>query len=97
MGGEQNGYSNGSKRVVISRDTLVPISLIVGMAIVIFSLASSFVWLKTSLYAIETKITSVESKLDNVVRENVNNKDLRLWIKSLKAQNPSLQVPDLEN
>lgn len=96
MGNEQENCG-GRKNMIISKDTLVPLSLLVGLVVVIFTAASFFVWLKTSLYAIEMKITSIESKLDNVVRENVNHKDLKLWIKSLKAQNPSLQVPDLEN
>ena len=84
-----------SRMVVLGKNTLVPLGLLALLWTPVASFIGALFWIKTSLYAIDLKVSSIDSRLGEVVKETVKQKDLLNWVRLIKAQNPALNIPDL--
>ena len=83
----------------LTRDTLIPIGLVAGIVVAI---ATGAVWLNTKLQAINfemamvrQELSAVSKKLEEDQREHWSTRDMELWTKLLRAQNPSMKIPDI--
>jgi len=83
----------------LTKDTLVPIGLVAGVAL---ALASGAVWLNTQLQSIDFKMEMLSQQLKAVTvqleadqREHWSTRDMVLWAKLLKAQNPEMKIPEI--
>ena len=87
--------SNGK----LNKDTLVPIGLVAGVAV---ALATGAVWLNTKLQSIDFKMEMLSQQLKAVTvqletdhREHWSTRDMELWAKLLRAQNPDIKIPEI--
>lgn len=83
----------------LTRDTLIPIGLVVGIVV---AFASGAVWLNTKLQSIDfnmemlrQELKAVTLKLETDHREHWSTRDMQLWAKLLKAQNPDMNIPEI--
>ena len=68
---------------MISKETLMPLGMVV-------ALCSGVVWISSQLTNINYKLDALENKLEN----NWTTRDMENWGLRLKLQNPTVSVPD---
>lgn len=75
----------------LTQETLIPIGLaatvVAGVAILSWRISASYV-------AIETRLEQIEKKLNDGAAQNVSERDLRLWMMTLRDKNKALDIPE---
>ena len=74
------------RKPLISKDTLMPLGLVV-------SLCAGVVWISSQLNNINYKLDSLESNLE----EQWTKRDMENWGLKLKLENPDIQIPQIDN
>jgi hypothetical protein len=74
------------KKSLISKDTLMPLGLVV-------SLCAGVVWISSQLNNINYKLDSLESNLE----DQWTKRDMENWGLKLKLENPDIQIPQIDN
>ena len=84
----------------LSKDTLIPVGLVLG---VVIAVSSAAVWLNTKLQSLDYQMSSLQMKIDTIQHhldvassDRWTNRDMKLWVQILKAKNPNLEVPKIE-
>ena len=77
------------RRPILDKDALLPISLIV--APLVFSF-----WLGSRLNALDSRLQSIEYTLEEVGGRKVSIEDFRVWRADFARQNPSLDIPRMQ-
>lgn len=92
-------------RIVLSRDTLVPLGTAVAIVVGVFP---AYLWLQsefaatrkhvdTKVEAVDVRLRGVEQRLDRIelqASERWTETDMRLWVLEFARRNPRLSVPD---
>ncbi len=74
------------KRMTISKDTLVPLGMVV-------ALCGGVVWISNQLSSIHNKLELLEASLE----EQWTKRDMENWGLKLKLENPDITIPRLDN
>ena len=74
------------KKLTISKDTLMPLGLVI-------TLCAAVVWISSQLTNINHKLDMLETKL----QDQWTKRDMENWGLRLKMENPSIEIPDLED
>ncbi len=74
------------KRMTISKDTLVPLGMVV-------ALCGGVVWISNQLSSIHNKLELLEASLE----EQWTRRDMENWGLKLKLENPEINIPELDN
>ncbi len=74
------------KRMTISKDTLVPLGMVV-------ALCGGVVWISNQLSSIHNKLELLEASLE----EQWTKRDMENWGLKLKLENPDIKIPRLDN
>ena len=74
------------KKMTISKETLMPLGMVV-------ALCGGVVWISTQLTNINYKLDALESKLE----DQWTKRDMENWGLKLKLENPTINVPELED
>ena len=74
------------KKLTISKDTLMPLGLVI-------TLCAAVVWISSQLTNINHKLDLLETKL----QDQWTKRDMENWGLRLKMENPSIEIPDLED
>ena len=74
------------KKLTISKDTLMPLGLVI-------TLCAAVVWISSQLTNINHKLDMLEIKL----QDQWTKRDMENWGLRLKMENPSIEIPDLED
>tara|TARA_A100001515_G_scaffold27406_1_gene21044 strand:- start:501 stop:740 length:240 start_codon:yes stop_codon:yes gene_type:complete len=74
------------KRMTISKDTLVPLGMVV-------ALCGGVVWISNQLSSIHNKLELLEASLE----EQWTKRDMENWGLKLKLENPDIKIPELDN
>ena len=77
------------RRPILDKDALLPINLIVA------PLAFSF-WMGSRLNALDSRLASIEQTLEEVGGRKVSIEDFRVWRADFARQNPSLDIPRMQ-
>lgn len=77
------------RRSILDKDALLPISLIAA------PLAFSF-WLGSRLNALDSRLASIEQTLEEVGGRKVSIEDFRVWRADFARQNPTLDIPRMQ-
>lgn len=78
--------NNTDKKLTLSRETLMPISMVI-------AICGGVVWISTQLNNINYKLDMLETKL----QDQWTTRDMENWGLRLKMQNPNIIIPDLED
>jgi len=74
------------KRPVISKETLLPMSLVM-------ALCGGVVWINSTLLEIDYKLETIEKKLeDKFTRSEMDN-----WILRFRLENPNISIPEVSD
>ena len=71
------------KKSLISKDTLMPLGMVV-------TVCAGVVWISSQLNSINYKLDALESKLE----DQWTRRDMENWSLKLKLQNPEITLPD---
>ena len=74
------------KKLTISKDTLMPLGLVI-------TLCAAVVWISSQLTNINHKLDMLEANLE----DQWTKRDMENWGLRLKMQNPTIEIPDLED
>ena len=72
------------KKSVISRETLLPISLV-------FMLCAGVVWINSTLLEINYKLDTIEGKLE----DKFTRSEMDKWILRFQLENPEISIPEV--
>ena len=73
------------KKLTISKDTLMPLGLVI-------TLCAAVVWISSQLTNINHKLDMLETKL----QDQWTKRDMENWGLRLKMENPTITIPDLD-
>ena len=76
--------SDNLKRSVISKETLLPISLV-------FILCAGVVWINSTLLEINYKLDTIEGKLE----DKFTRSEMDKWILRFQLENPEISIPEV--
>ena len=76
--------SDNLKRSVISKETLLPISLV-------FILCAGVVWINSTLLEINYKLDTIEEKLE----DKFTRSEMDKWILRFQLENPEISIPEV--
>ena len=74
------------KKLTISKDTLMPLGLVI-------TLCAAVVWISSQLTNINHKLDMLEANLE----DQWTKRDMENWGLRLKMENPTIEIPDLED
>lgn len=74
-------------RVVLSRDTLLPVGVVIAIVATLFS---GYVWLQGQFQGIYKRL----DRIDAQAADRWSETDMRLWVLELARMNPQLRLPD---
>lgn len=70
----------------ITKDTVIPIGLVVGVVI-------CALWLNTALLKIDARLERIEEKVNSATEDRWKATDMLHWTNRLRDTNPGLMVP----
>jgi len=74
------------RKNVLSKETLMPLGMVI-------ALCGGVVWISSQLTNINYKLDMLEEKLE----DNWTRRDMENWGLKLKMENPTINIPELEN
>jgi hypothetical protein len=74
-----------NKKMVLSRDTLMPLGLVL-------TVCGGLLWINTKLVNIQFKLETLEGKLE----DQWTRRDMENWGLKLKMSNPEIKIPGME-
>ena len=74
-----------NKKMVLSRDTLMPLGLVL-------TVCGGLIWINTKLVNIQFKLETLEGKLE----DQWTRRDMENWGLKLKMSNPEIKIPGME-
>jgi hypothetical protein len=84
----------------LTRETLVPIGLVVA---VVIAITTGAVWLNSTLQSLDFQLTALQNKVDSIQQQleaasfdRWTGRDMKLWTELLKAKNPNLEIPSID-
>ena len=93
----------GTDSVTITDGTKMPLRMVVGIVAAALSLAGLYFTgradiaeLKTSIHELRIEVARLNDKIDNGNSDRFRRGEMETWVRLLKAQNPTLSIPEVD-
>lgn len=86
--------ANGNR---IDKSTMIPLALVVT---IVMAFSGGAVWINSTLQALKYEISSLRSEVESfrsLVDNSWTEDDMHHWVNLLRAQNPNLNIPKVND